>query len=175
MTKIKDLSGERFGRLTVSAMAAERVGKERRVGWVCECECGKTIIAIGKNLKNGKTQSCGCLRADLMREARTTHGGCNEKLYNVWRTMKARCHNPKDADFCYYGARGVTVCDRWRNSYSAFRDDVGCGWKEGLTLDRIDNDGDYEPGNTRWVTMNAQAKNRRPRYSVFATRRNRKD
>lgn len=87
--------------------------------------------------------------------------------------MKSRCHRETDLDYCYYGARGIAVCDRWRESYSAFKEDVGSGWKPGLTLDRIDNDGNYEPGNVKWSTMTEQALNRRPKGSVFPTRRNR--
>lgn len=170
--KIKDLSGSVYGRLTVIGAAPVRLGKDKRVGWICRCTCGAEIVCIAKNLKSGATQSCGCIRVEMMRKKSTTHGGYGSKLYNVWRSMKARCHRETDPDYCYYGARGITVCDRWRESYSAFKDDVGATWKPGLTIDRIDNDGNYEPGNVKWSTMTEQALNRRPRGSVFPTRRN---
>lgn len=173
MSRFKDLTGNVYGRLTVTGLSEERVGKEKRQTWECVCSCGKKTKSIAKNLRSGAKKSCGCLRAEAMAAKMTKHGGSEDRLYPIWKAMKARCHRPTDADYCYYGARGITVCQRWINDYGAFKSDVGDGWEDGLTLDRIDNDGNYEPGNVKWSTMSEQARNKRPPYSVFPTRRNR--
>lgn len=175
--KNNDLTGKTFNRLTVLCLSDLPSSRTNPRKWICRCVCGANTLAGTRELKSGRKKSCGCLlresSRERMRKMKTKHGACGEKLYNVWRSMKSRCHRETDLDYCYYGARGIAVCDRWRESYSAFKEDVGSGWKPGLTLDRIDNDGNYEPGNVKWSTMTEQALNRRPKGSVFPTRRNR--
>lgn len=161
MAKRIDLKGKVFGRLTVVEKAAPI---NRRSAWVCRCDCGATVIVKTEKLTSGHTRSCGCLRREAARIRVATIGGLySEKLHGVWNTMKQRCSNLKARDFKYYGARGVCVCDEWQD-YLSFRQwALANGYKEGLTIDRINTFGNYEPGNCRWITIQEQQKNRRPR------------
>lgn len=159
-----DLTGMRFGRLYIKEFAGY---KNRRAVWLCRCDCGNEKIIIGKNILNGKSQSCGCLRIDQTVERFTKHGlrsqnnDQTEKLYGVWKSMKARCYNKNQTEYNRYGGRGITVCDEWREDYSAFREwSFSNGYKEGLTIDRIDNDGNYCPNNCRWITQTEQCRNK---------------
>lgn len=151
-------AGDIFGKLTVltelEPIEYESGAKGRRVA--CLCECGERTTALLAHLRSGATTSCGC-------NARThghTRGG-RSPTYICWMAMRARCANPKDPGFGYYGGRGITVCDRWRGSFENFLADMG-ERPEGLTLDRVDNSGNYEPGNCRWATWSEQNLNRRP-------------
>ncbi len=162
MAEMIDLTGQRFGRLTV----VERHGKgtDGHALWLCVCECGETTIAASNDLTLGKKKSCGCLRKQINSTIHKTHGKKNTKLYYVWQRMKQRCHYPKSKDFSFYGGRGITVCEEWKNNFQAFYDwAMSNGYFDGLTLDRIDVNGNYEPSNCRWVTMKVQCNNRRPR------------
>lgn len=164
MGKFIDLTGKRFGRLKV----IEKIGydKNYRVLWRCKCECGNETITRSENLNSGNTKSCGCLQRDETISASTTHGGYYERLYNVWRAMKSRCNNPNSNRYQYYGARGITVCDEWANSYATFREwALANGYDENAprgvcTIDRIDVDGNYEPSNCRWVDNRTNARNK---------------
>ncbi len=151
--------GQRFGRLVVTARDGRRV--------TCSCDCGKTIEAERGNVAYGRTRSCGCLQAEVAREngrraAKHGHtsGGKMSPEYLSWQAMNARCRNPAAENFAEYGGRGITVCGRWRESFAAFLADVGPR-RPGTTLDRVQNDGNYEPGNVRWATPRQQAGNRR--------------
>lgn len=149
--------GTRFGMLTVLA-AAERAftGRAWQSRSLCRCDCGIERIFTNGNLQSGNSTGCGCAR--LARQ--TTHGLANHKLYGTWKGMKDRCYNPCSAYYKDYGGRGIRVCERWLDPAN-FIADMEEGYKEGLTLDRIYNDGDYEPGNCRWATAFEQQWNTR--------------
>lgn len=153
-----DLFGKVFNRLTVIEDVGR--GKQGHVLWRCECSCGNSVVTCSADLRQGNTQSCGCLMIDQVKEANTTHGLRKHPLYNVWLKMKDRCFNPKANSYENYGGRGITVCDRWKDSLENFIEDVYPKYKEGLQLDRINNDGNYEPDNVRWVTNQQNSMNR---------------
>lgn len=150
--------GQQFGRLTVVAEVGAKGG---RYWALCHCECGDSKEVSIDNLVRGHTRSCGCLVKEQVRELRLTHGEEGTKLYGVWHGMKARCEIPSAGPYSRYGARGIKVCPDWSGSYIKFRNwAVDAGYRDGLQIDRIDNDGDYEPSNCRFVTPKVNANNR---------------
>jgi hypothetical protein len=164
MPAFRDLTGQRFGRLVVIGLAPK---KGIRTRWNCHCDCGQDSVASSSDLRTGDTSSCGCLMRQRAREAHTVHGDTTPPRtpeYRTWQTMLTRCRNPKRRDFKDYGGRGITVCERWAESYQAFLADVGRRPSPKHSIDRYpDNDGNYEPGNVRWATRSEQARNQRPR------------
>lgn len=167
MAKFKDLTGKSYGRLTVVKQAPDYIqpNGRRRVRWECVCSCpNKTICAVrGEDLRSGNSQSCGCLQKETVRKTMTVHGKHGTHLSRIWRGMKSRCCNPNVANFKYYGGRGITVFPGW-NDFQTFYDDVSKlphFGEKGYSLDRINNDGNYEPGNVRWATAKEQSDNKR--------------
>lgn len=162
MGKINNIIGKRFGNLEVIEMLEKRA-KDRRVIWKCKCDCGNIAKTTARQLVSGKTKSCGCLRIKKFKDRVTIHNLSNSRQYHIWQNMKSRCYDKKTYSYKWYGGRGIKVCDRWKNSFISFWEDMGFGYKNYLTIDRIDNDKPYCKENCRWATWEDQRKNKRRR------------
>ena len=167
MNKVIDLTGKKFGKLTIVERTESKIlpSGQHITMWKCECECGAITIVSGANLRKGNTKSCGCLIGEK-------HGMSHTKIHNEWERIKQRCHNPNDKDYKNYGGRKdhkVIVCEKWFNSFLAFYEDVSKlphYGERGYTLNRINNDGDYEPNNVEWATVVEQNNNKRDNYMI---------
>lgn len=163
--RVHDLRGLRFGRLEVLRFAGRRRQPSGYATtlWACQCDCGRQTVAMAWALKHGSTKSCGCLQRQRAVETHTRHGHTRRRRqsveYQCWRSMIDRCTNRQNQSFESYGGRGISVCVRWRYSFENFLADMGPR-PQGRSIDRMDNDGNYEPGNCRWATKKEQGRNR---------------
>ena len=164
---MKDLTGQRFGRLVVES----RSGSNKRglAIWQCRCDCGNTVHIVGANLRgtvhHKGTKSCGCLMAELSKERLTTHGMTHSSLsYKTWIVMRRRCNDPKHSKYKYYGGKGITVCERW-SDFGNFHADMG-ERPRGMTIGRVDNSKGYSPDNCKWVTWTEQQNNRSSNHTI---------
>ena len=171
--RFEDLTGRTYGRLTIIGYAGRRA-RNAHV-WEAACMCGKTSFPGSAALKSGRTKSCGCYRSEATRAAKFKHGATEGNLhspeYRSWTSMRNRCYWPKSNRYSIYGGRGITVCDRWRDSFENFFADMGPKPSSKHSIDRIDTNGHYEPTNCRWATFKEQARNKsNNRRVVYAGR-----
>ncbi|AFL99510.1 AP2 domain-containing protein [Desulfitobacterium dehalogenans ATCC 51507] len=161
MGRFINLSGQKFGRLTAIERAENRGTKTM---WLCECDCGNRKIIAAGDLGSGRTNSCGCLRKEYVAAKNYIHGHTDDRLNSIWRDMKKRCYNPRNKSYKDYGARGIELCNEWRNDFMSFyKWAIANGYSDELSIDRIDNDKGYEPSNCRWATRLTQNINQRIR------------
>lgn len=156
--RVKDLTGQRFGRLVIVSFGG--INRSGKATWECLCDCGHTLVAISGNLRSGNTGSCGCAHREGLIHRNTTHGQNRSPEYTAWQRLLGRCFCETNSDYDRYGGRGITVCTRWRYSFEAFYADMGpkpSGHR--ISIERLDNDGHYEPGNCVWATQAQQTRN----------------
>lgn len=161
MGKYIDLTGQRFVRLTVLSRNAEKSDLKKHSYFNCICDCGNTRVVASGDLKNGSSKSCGCITKETTITRNTKHGEGHTNLYEVWCAIKARCCNSTNKAFKNYGGRGITICDEWKLFVNFKEWALRTGYGKGLSIDRIDNDGNYEPHNCRWTTRKVQTNNTR--------------
>lgn len=152
-----NLTGQRFDRLLAIKDSGKR--KNNHAVWLCRCDCGNLAEILACHLKSRNTQSCGCLRREKAMYINYKHGGTITRIYGIWADMNRRCFNQNNKSYKYYGGRGIKVCSEWKDNFVAFRFwAILSGYKDNLTIDRIDNDGNYEPDNCQWITQSENSK-----------------
>lgn len=157
--KYKDISGQKFGRLT--ALYKLRNYHKHGSYWLCACECGNFKEVYLGSLTSGATTSCGCYHKEISKNVNLKHGKRHTRLYKIWKGIKQRCYNSNNTYYRNYGGRGIIICDEWLRNFINFYDwAILNGYNDNLTIDRINNDGNYEPNNCRWATAKQQARNR---------------
>ncbi len=158
MKKTTNLTGKNFERLTV----IKKDNSKERIYWICNCNCGTQNVSIRSNrLKSGLTKSCGCYQKEEVSKSNTKHGMSETKEYNTWENIISRCINSNNNQYKYYGGRGITICNRWKDSFENFYEDMGPRPGPEYSIDRIDNNGNYESSNCRWTTHKEQMRNTR--------------
>ena len=159
MYKLKDLTGKKFGRITVLYRTNPSYGINNGAYWLCRCSCGKEKIIRGWHLTSGRVKSCGCKKKETRSILKDLYKG---RIYRIWVQLRNRCKNKNHYYYKYYGGRGINVCNDWDKNFKNFYNwAINNGYKENLTIDRIDLDGNYEPSNCRWITKKEQVYNRR--------------
>lgn len=159
MSNIADLTNQRYGRLVVLEYAG-RTNSNKPL-WKCQCDCGNIHITTFASLRSGECISCGCYQKETIGKLRRTHGCSNTRLYKIWKSIRQRCYNTNDAQYFRYGGRGIKLCDEWQDFVNFKTWSENNGYSSLLTIDRINNDGNYEPSNCRWADMKTQTRNRR--------------